>query len=962
MRVKTTITLLAGVLACASSARAQEPEAAPEVIPETDAVTESSQPPDETPDPTRPPPRGKGAVWGVVKSREGETLLEALVTVIGRKDYSATDVEGRYRIELAPGTYQLRVQYELHRPARVKNVRVVAGRVSQVDVVLDPDVTAIEEITAVEAEVERSSSATQLFLRKNAAQASDSVGAQDIAKTPDRNAADAVKRVVGTTVVDGRYIFIRGLGDRYTNTMLNGSPLPSPEPDRQAVPLDMFPALVLSDLTVSKTFTPDMPGDFAGGSLNIHTRDLPNKFLFQSTLGVGANSESTFQKRLSYPGGSFDWLGIDDGGRKLPPQVPPNRVTRLNSDGSLNTSLSDVGRAVNTPMETERTLNLPNGNLSGVIGDSFKLGQQRVFGYMGGFTYSRRFQKRTDEIIRTYGLDPNKPGQLTQLNDYRGETGTDTVTWSGLGTVTYAFDNDHKVSLTGLYSRNSEKEGRVLTGYNDEQANVIRDERIRFVNRNLVYGQLRGDHRFRKLGAAELQWTALWSRAQLSDPNLRETVYVGDTDQGFAYRESTQSGQHFYAAQGETTRSGGIDWTQPLSGGLAAEHPTKVKAGGMVTLRGRSFNARRFRFLQVPGADPALFRAAPDQLFSDDNVGKAIELEEWTRATDAYAAQYNVYAGYVMTDVGLTSRLRVVVGERVEMSRQRIQSFDPFSPDAERVESSLDRTDLLPSANLIYKLTSEANVRLSATRTVARPQLRELAPFVFSDFFGAREILGNPALDRTNVLNLDARFEIFPRIGEVLAVSLFHKRFTKPIEPIIIPTSRGVVSFQNAKGAVNTGVELEARKSLDMFSPSLKELTMLGNVTIVHSRVDLDTAQTGIQTSSSRPLAGQSPFVVNMAVDWNHEKTKTRLRVLYNVFGARISQVGLNGIPDMYEQPRHLVDLSAAQGIGEHLDLKATLENVLNAPVRFTQGEGDAFLANRYLSGQTFWLSATYTN
>lgn len=959
MRPKTTIALLLGAFAWASSARAQEPEPQQEAQPETDTVVEAAPPPEESPDPTRPPPRGKGAVWGVVKTREGETLLEALVTVIGRKDYSTSDVEGRYRIELPPGTYQLRVQYELHRPARVKNVRVVAGRLSRVDVILDPDVTAVEEVTAVEAEVERSSSATQLFLRKNAAQASDSVGAQDIAKTPDRNAADAVKRVVGTTVVDGRYIFIRGLGDRYTNTMLNGSPLPSPEPDRQAVPLDMFPALVLSDLTVSKTFTPDMPGDFAGGSLNIHTRDLPNKFLFQSTLGIGANSESTFGKRLSYPGGSLDWLGIDDGGRRLPPQVPPSRVTRLTPDGMLNTSLTDVGRAVNTPMETDCTLNLPNGNLSGVIGDSFKLGKERVFGYMGGFTYTRKFQTRADEIIRTYGLDPNKPGQLVQLNDYRGETGTDTVTWSGLGTVTYAFDNDHKISLTGLYSRNSEKEGRLLTGYNDEQANVIRDERIRFVNRNLVYGQLRGEHRFRKLENAELQWTALWARAQLSDPNLRETVYVGAANQGFEYRESTQSGQHFYAAQGETTRSGSLDWTQPLAKG---ENATKVKAGGMVTLRGRSFNARRFRFLQVPGADPALFRTAPDQLFTDDNVGKAIELEEWTRPTDAYAAQYNVYSGYVMTDVGLTSRLRFVAGERIEVSRQRIQSFDPFSPDAERVESSLDRTDLLPSANLIYKLTGESNLRLSATRTVARPQLRELAPFVFSDFFGAREILGNPNLDRTNVLNLDARFEVFPRIGEVLAVSLFHKRFTKPIEPIIIPTSRGVVSFQNAKGAVNTGVELEARKSLDLFTPALKEFTFLGNVTIVHSRVDLDTEQTGIQTSSSRPLAGQSPFVVNVSLDWNHEKTKTRIRGLYNVFGARISQVGLNGIPDMYEQPRHIVDLSAAQGIGEHLDLKATLENVLNAPVRFTQGEGDAFLANRYLTGQTFWLSATYTN
>jgi hypothetical protein len=965
MRARHSSIFILSVLALVSHAFGAQAQPVPVPVPvpedaaDTDAVIEAA-PSDEPPDPTRPPPRGKGAIWGVVKSRAGETLLEALVTVIGRKEYATTDVDGRYRLELPPGTYQLRVTYELHRIARVKNVRAAAARVARDDVLLDPDVTAVEEVTAVEAEVERASSATQLFLRKNAAQASDSVGAQDIAKTPDRNAADAVKRVVGTTVVDGRYIFIRGLGDRYTNTMLNGSPLPSPEPDRQAVPLDMFPALVLADLTVSKTFTPDMPGDFAGGSLNIHTRDLPNKFLFQTTFGLGANSESTFGKRLSYPGGSLDWLGIDDGGRKLPPQVPAARVTRLNPDGTLNQNLTEVGRAVNTPMETDRTFNLPNGTLSGVIGDSFKLGKERVFGYMGGFTYARRFQKRNDEILRTYGVDPSRPGQLVQFNDYRGETGTDTVTWSGLGTVTYAFDNDHKLALTGLYSRNSEKEGRLLTGYNEEQANVIRDERLRFVNRNLVYGQLRGEHRLRKLEGAELHWTALYARAQLGDPNQRETVYVGDTEPGtYAYRESTQSGQHFFAAQGETTRSGSIDWTQPLAKG---ENATKVKVGGMVTLRGRSFNARRFRFLQVPGADPALFRASPDQLFTDANVGNAIELEEWTRPTDAYAAQYNVYAGYVMTDVALTSRLRVVVGERIEVSRQTIQSFDPFSPTAERVESRLARTDLLPSANVIYKLTGESNLRFSATRTVARPQLRELAPFVFSDFFGAREILGNPNLDRTNVLNLDARFEIFPRVGEVLAVSVFHKRFDSPIEPIIIPTSRGVVSFQNAKAAVNTGVELEARKALDFVTPAMKEFTVLTNVTLVHSKVDLDTDQTGIQTSSSRPLAGQSPFVLNVALDWNHEKTKTRVRALYNVFGSRISQVGLNGIPDMYEQPRHLVDLSVAQGIGEHLDLKATIENVLNAPVRFTQGADETFLANRYLTGQTFWLMATYTH
>lgn len=971
----TVVPVLLGTLLCVRGALAQPapvegPIPTPLPSPDDEAPTVETEkveeaPALETPDPTRPPPRGKGAIWGVVKSRkDGETLLEALVTVIGRKEYGVTDVEGRYRVELPPGTYQLRVQYELHRPARVKNVRIASGKVAKIDVALEPDEMAVEEVSAVEAEVERASAATQLFLRKNAAQASDSIGAQDIAKAPDRNAADAVKRVVGTTVVDGRYIFVRGLGDRYTNSMLNGSPLPSPEPDRQAVPLDMFPTLVISDLTISKTFTPDMPGDFAGGSLNIHTRDLPNKFLFQATLGAGFNTVSTFGHRLSYPGGSTDWLGIDDGGRSLPKEVPAQRVTRLLPNGQLNPNLTSVGKAVNGPMETDRAFNLPNGTGSVVVGDSFKLKRGPlgcdgcVLGYMAGASYSRRFQKRTDEIVRTYGVDPTRPGELVRFNDYRSETGFDTVTWSGLGTLSYAVGTDHKVALTGLYSRNAEKEGRRISGFNEEQSANVFDERLRFVNRALAYGQLRGEHRFRKLDAAELKWTLLYARATLNDPNLRETVYVADAERGLSFRESTQSGQHFYAAQGETTRSGGLDWTQPLSKG---DHATKLKLGALVTLRGRSFNARRFRFLRNPSADPAIFRERPNRIFTDENVGPATEVEEWTRPTDAYAAQYNVYSGYAMTDVGLTSRLRFVAGERIEVSRQTIQSFDPFAPSGDRVQSKLDKTDLLPSANFIFKLSEQSNIRLSATRTVARPQLRELAPFVFTDFFGAREILGNPDLDRTRILNFDARYEIFPRVGEVLAVSIFHKRFDKPIEQVILPTSRGVISYQNAKGAVNTGIEIEGRKSLDLFWNGLKELSLLANLTVVYSRVDLDTTQVGIQTSSSRPLAGQSPYVLNFALDWNHEKTKTRARVLYNVAGERIAQVGSNGIPDMYEQPRHLVDLSVAQSIGDHFDVKGTIENLLDAPVRFTQGEEGRFLANRYQVGSTFWLTGTYS-
>lgn len=923
-----------------------------------DEVADADEP---TLDPTRPPSAGKGAVVGMVKSKEhGETLLEAIVSVLGRRDYSTTDVDGRYRIELPPGVYQLRVVYELHQPARIRNVVVTRGKLTRFDVQLEPDVTATEEVGAVEAEAERASAATQLLLRKNAAQASDSIGAQDIAKTPDRNAADAVKRVVGTTVVDGRYIFVRGLGDRYTNSLLNGSPLPSPEPDKQAVPLDMFPTLVLSDLTVSKTFLPDMPGDFTGGSLNIHTRDLPASFLFQSTVGLGVNTESTFGHRLGYPGGTWDFLGIDDGGRQLPREIPSRRVTRLNPDGSVNGTLQDAGRAINGPMETERVFDLPHGSANFVVGDSFKLGKERVLGYVFGATYTRRFQKRNDEIIRTYGIDPNRPGQLVRFNDYRAETGTDTVTWSGLGTVSYAFDKDHKIALTGLYSRNAEKEGRLITGYNEEQANDIRDERLRFLNRALVYGQLRGEHRIRSANVATLSWNAMWARATLADPNLRETVYVADPNLGYSFREGTQSGQHFYAAQGETTRGGGLDWLQPIRGG---DHPVSVKAGGLVTLRGRSFDARRFRFLRNPSADPSAFRGKPSELFRDENIGSALELEEWTRPTDSYAAQYNVYAGYFLGDVTLHPRLRVVLGQRVEVARQAIDSFDPFAPNGERVQTRLDRTDLLPSANVIVKVAKDANLRLSATRTVARPQLRELAPFIFSDFLGAREVLGNPELDRTRIVNLDARVEWFPRIEEVLALSVFHKRFDKPIEAFIIPTSRGVLSYQNAKGASNTGVELEGRRSLDLLWRQLNEFSLLGNVTLVHSRVELDPLIGGIQTSRERPLAGQSPYVFNVALDWAHESSKTRARVLYNVSGARVAQVGRNGIPDTYEQPRHVLDLSAAQGFGTHWDLKLTIENLLDSPVRFTQGkDASQYVAQRYLLGRTAWLLLTFTN
>lgn len=919
-------------------------------------------------DPARPAPAGRGVVWGVVTDEKTkEPVIDAQISIVGTNKKALADYDGRYRLELTPGTYELRVFYQLYKAQRIQNVRVVAGAVQKLDVALGVEEAKQVIVVDVEADPDRATAAAQTLIRKNATTVGDAISAQEIARTPDRNAADAAKRVVGASVVGNRYVFVRGLGERYTNALINGTPLPSPEPDRQAVPFDLFPTSVLSDLSIIKTFTPDMPGDFAGGSVRVRTRELPEKFTVAATLSVGFNTVSTFRDRLTYRGSSTDWLGIDDGTRALPSSIPNYRVTRLGPkpDGSVITrdDLTRWGQDINAYMSTQRAMALPNMSGNVTVGNTHKVGTEHEIGYIAALSYGRRFQIRPDEISRTFTTDPNAASPtLTMLNDYKIETGVDAVSWGGYGGVTYRYAKDHKVSLTGLYSRSSENEAREIAGYNEDAATTIYDTRLRFTNRALAFGQLAGEHKFRKLNDAALDWSLTLSSASSSDPDMRENVYQLAEGGRKVWDDGTQSGLHFFADQSETIYGGLANWTQPLARGDLA---TRIKFGGLAIMRSRDFSARRFRYIarNPPGFD---YAKTPDELFVPENIGPALELDEWTRTSDSYDAQQATFAGYVMTDTSLTKWLRLILGARVESFDQDLNSFDRFDPTV-RSTSTLSKVDLLPSANVVFKLSSVANLRLSATRTVARPQLRELAPFLFTEYFGARDIYGNPNLDRTSIVNLDARLEWFPTLAEVAAVSLFYKDFTKPIEKIILPAgNRGTDSFENAAGAQNAGIELELRKNLAFASPKLTNFGALANVTLVYSRVTLADNQVGLQTNPERPLAGQSPFVLNVGGDYTNDKSGTRIRLLYNVFGRRIAQVGSYGLDDIYEQPRHLVDVTVAQRVGKIWDLKLAAENLLSSPVRFTQGaevkDDDSNIVGQYQPGATFTLSVSVQN
>ena len=985
MRARSALFVLGAALVCPAGALAQSPPPAPPppapaAPPAGDVEVEEGDAEviDVEPEAPKPVPADKGVITGtVVEASNGESIIEAQVSVVGTKIKALTDLDGNYRIELPPGTYELRVFYEGHKPRRVQKVVVAKGKSVTLDVNLDSD-AATEEVVEIEVAPDRSSAATQVLIRKNQANVGDAVSAQEIAKTPDRNAAEAAKRVVGATILDGRFVYVRGLGERYTNALLNGSPLPSPEPDRQAVPLDLFPSLVLSDISIVKTFTPDMPGDFAGGSVSIHTRQPTETFQISATASIGANTVSTFQDRLSYAGGALDFLGIDSGRRGLPSGFPKYRlVSGADKPGGSKVTDEEVwaaGRRMNSSMATDRSLAPPNHGLNVVAGGTVPLGSLGKIGATAALTYNRRFTIVKDAIFRRFNfyLDPTKPDDPFPYRaavDTTGEIGNDQVSWGGLAVVSWSPSADHRLTFTGLTSRSSDNEARVITGFNEGADAELEDTRLRFVSRGLFFGELAGEHKIRALKGMDLDYRISGSLATLDEPDTRQTSYqlfedAEGTVQRFWNATPTLSGQHFFGGQSERSIGGALNITQPI---LEGKTPLKVKAGAFLQLREREFDTRRFHFRQQSGVPFTEYVKPADEIFTDENIGPVVNFAEWTQGTDTYSASQDLYAGYLMADFSPWPWLRLIGGARVEAWSQNLRSFDRFLPD-EITESGQDTLELLPALNLVFKTTKASNLRASISRTVARPQLRELAPFIFSDFVGSADIQGNPDLKQSSVLNGDLRFEVFPGAADVVALSAFYKEFADPIETSNIGgTSNQLITFQNAKSARVLGMELEIKKGLGFLSPALADLSPLANLTISASRAELYENAGGIQTiqtNNVRPLVGQSPLVLNLGLDYTNDASGTRARLVYNYSAARIRAAGYNNLLDLYEQPRHLLDVSVAQRVTRWLDLKLTAENLLQAPFRATFGSQneDRRVVEERQPGTSFTLSATVSN
>lgn len=899
-----------------------------------------------------------GSIEGkVTDASTGEALRQASISVVDTKRGAYSDTKGAFKIKnLVPGTYSLRVTYVGYEPRIVEGVVVNPDAVTNVSVLVSATSRAGKEVVVAAAKI-NDNAAAMLIERKNASQVSDGVGREEMSKLPDSDAGQALKRVSGVTLLDGKYVYVRGVSDRYSNTTLNGAALTSTEPDRKAFAFDMFPTELLENANVVKSFTPDLPGNFAGGLVQLNTVDFPSSTGLKVSASQGFNDFVTFKDNAFFTAGSVagDNFAMGSAGRALPNGFPQNRLEMnqllrdvRSGNADAIAKMDGFGRDFNNGnWASSSSTATPNGGLSLTYTNIIPISDTQEVGFVASANYGTSWQ---NNVITRAGVLSNPDDFLFKFN---GIQSTQSVSWGGLFNIAYRVGSGGRISFKNAYNRSGDMENISLSGTNFAQSQEQRLFSFQYVEKQLYSGALTGEHNVGFLGNLLLDWKLGYSNSTRSEPDFRRLQFLRDAfdpNQPFtaAFDLSPQGAGsragRFFSELDDHAVSGSVNVTVPVT------TEVKVKFGSLFENRSRTFNARSLTIVQGAENDisgnltidgnelyPDLGRFFADSNFSVEK--QRLSYSEDSKLSDQYDAMENLVAGYVMVDVpfqisGLDVRL--VTGARVE---KNIQLLNSFTVTDDRVNVNRDIVDVLPAFNLIVRPFENLNIRTSASQTLARPSLREFAPFQFYDFGLQATVSGNPNLVRALIQNYDFRVEYFPSAGEVLSAGVFYKRFENAIEETLFPQQSELVrSYANASGpANNLGVELEVRKSLGFFGAPMRDFMVSVNAAFINSRIIVQ--QAGV--NDERSMWGQSPYTINTTLSYFNPSTRTAVTLAYNTYGRRIIQVNLVGVfqgdPHVYELPRHVVDFSVIQPFGDALEFKLSIRDLLNQPLKWEQ-------------------------
>lgn len=918
----------------------------------------------------------------VTDEKTGDPIIGATIIVQGTGKGSATDVDGRFLIDVAAGEYVVEIKYIGYAAKNVSDVVVKEGGVTELNATITEDTKKQLTEVVVKASLKKESINALYSIQKNSIAVSSGISADIIQRTPDKNTGEVLKRVSGASVKDGKYVVIRGLSDRYNLAMVNNALMPSTEPDKKAFSFDVIPSNLIDNIIINKTASADMPGDFAGGVVTVLTKDVPEKDFVNVGVSAGYNTQSTGKSFVSNERTGMSYLAFPGNSNALPSGFGKN-AAYYNGLRSTNPQQQyDVAKSLPNSYKEVTTTALPNTAINASVGKAVNFNNGDKFGAVVGLNI-RNNQTVIPEFIRGK-YEAARIHTYTTEKQYRYSSNT-----SALANFSY-ITGKSKISFKNLYNKIYDNTYYQREGYTTSNLQQIKAYSSIPSERQVYNTQLEGEHAFGKKNI-KATWNLNYSSLNAQQKDLRTAFYTRNTsfnaadepigDETVPYDVVDRSSRRFFSTQKDNNLGGNANITYPFK---MFSQKQALKAGYLYQYKSREFSARIFQYEPVAlSLSPEVAHAPVGEIFDNKNIGTSngLFLREITNNEDAYKAYGLLNAGYVMLDNAFSDKIRLTWGVRVESYAQTLKVNK--SGGGTRTKENLF-TDVLPSFNLSYSATEKSKFRLSASRTVNRPEFREIAPFQFIDFENMYTIQGNENLTRANITNVDFRYEYYPSAGEAITAGVFYKNFKNPIEVAMNAQSNLdllIFDYQNATSAYAAGFELDVRKKMSFISDArwLENLIVGGNFSYIYSRVDaaniIGTTNT-IGTKTDRPLQGQSPYLINASVLYNMPKTGLAFSAMYNRIGHRIAIVGNGTIPTTWENGRDVIDLQISKTVLKNKgEVKLTVGDLLNQHTTFywntdnkdaytagssKVGKGNDQVFQQYKLGTTLTLGFNY--
>lgn len=899
-----------------------------------------------------------GTIRGtVIDDANGEPLVGVNVLVKGTTKGASTGIDGKFEIEISPGTYALRVSYISFQTQTIKEVNVSEGKVNVLGAIRLTQASQQMQEMVVTAAALRNSEAALITKKKKMPNMIDGISAEIIDKSGISKASEALKKVTGVSVEGGKYVYVRGLGDRYTKTTLNAIDIPSLDPNRNSVQIDIFPTALISNMVITKTAVAEMPANFTGGTVNIQTKDFPQAPIYEFSASVGYNPTMHFNDEfLTYEGSNTDFLGFDSGMRALPEGAREEVPTPISgaSDARVNNFVNSFSPVLGP---TEST-NLPDYSLGFTIGNQYNTGGDNKLGYFFSGTYRSSSNHYGDYRLSEYQTQA-APGatELIYATRQNGTVSERNILLGGLAGI--AFKTKYsKYKLTGMHLQNGESRAANFYIINSQSAPgqsgyIANSYNLEYGQRSITNILLNGTH-ISDDNAWNIDWKVSPTFSHITDPDIRKTTFTLSTINNDPRFSAGAGGfpSRLWRYMDQINIVGRGDISHEF---MLFNRNAELKFGGSYTYKQRDYEILSYG-MKFFGAQPD-FTGDPDEVLNNQYIypGGTIYFDSGNADPNpnAYSSNASNTAVYISTEVAPLKNLKISLGLRTEKYVQRhtgrdvlyAQGGDGNNLDNEKV---LDALDFFPSMNATYAVSEIMNVRAAYSRTIARPSFKEMSfaqildPVSDRIFNGGLFAIGNwnGNLHETRINNFDLRWEAFLNRGQLVSLSLFYKTFDDPIELVRIQAQPTSTEYQprNVGDGKVYGAEFEIRKSLGFLSSALDNVAFSSNVTVVKSIIKmteqeyqarLSRRKEGQELDRKRQMAGQAPFIINAGLTYDNPDLGFDAGLFYNMKGETLTIVGGGLFPDVYVEPFHSLNFNLNKTLG-HASLSFSVDNILN--------------------------------